>query len=254
MTIALGAGLAAYLCAATVAMTDTGFGGFAASLWLVLSQTDFGSAAWITLVAWVVAMAAAQLAYRQKGRQLARNSYGTAPEILYLLGLIIFAYARAATGHAADDGFLSPAVVLHTGHILAAGAWAGSVAVGVLFVSTWRTWSTNQQSALAHRLSSIATLAVPIVVLSGIANAFRTLGGSTHPWESPYVWILATKVTLVALGIVLGSWNRWSWMARLDSHQPSGAPGFATVLKIEACVLVVVLLFAGKLGTTMLPM
>lgn len=242
--VVLGLGLAAYLAAATMAMTDTDLSGFPGSLWLVLTQSDFGSMIWVALAAWIALMMAARLPQDRTGRL---------STILCLAGLIVFSYARAATGHAADHGFLSPAVAVHTIHILAACAWAGSVGVCVLSTRTWRDWPAQRRSALAHRLSTTATIAVPAVVASGLLNVARTVGHSAHPWGTAYLDLLITKVALVGVAVVLGSWNRWSWMARLDSGQEQGARGFVRVLLIEAVVLIAVLVLAAKLGTTMLP-
>ena len=251
--MALGVGLAAYLISSTVAMTDTSLEDFAGSLWLVLSQTDFGTTAWVMLAAWATTMIAAEAACVQT-RHMEEPKFGTtAATLLYLIGLLIFAYARAATGHVADRGLFSLAALVHTGHILAAGAWVGSIGISILFISGWHTWPTPQKSRLAHRLSSTATIAVPIVAASGLIDAFRTLGDSVHPWGSAYLWLLLAKISLVVVAIIMGTWNRWFWMVRLDNSRVAGAAGFGRVLTFEACVLVIVLMLAGRLGITMIP-
>jgi len=246
MVILLGVGLAAYLCAATVAMTDTRFADFPGSVWLVLTQSDFGAMIWVALVAWILLAAGTSLSGTPRAR-------GHLPELLCLAGLVAFGYARAATGHAADHGFLSLAVAVHTLHILAGTAWAGSVVLCAPWMRTWRTWTTQQRSTLAHRLSTAATLVVPVVAASGVINAVRVLGHSTHLWGATYVWILVAKVSLVTVAVALGSWNRWGWMKRMDSGQDGAARGFGCVLMVEAVVLVLVLVLAAKLGTTMVP-
>ncbi|TAM86480.1 MAG: hypothetical protein EPN41_09850 [Candidimonas sp.] len=242
----LGIGLAAYFSASTVAMTDTDAAGFPGAAWLVLTRSDYGAMVWVALAAWIILAAAVG---PRAARATPRSRYG----LLYIPGLIAFSYARAATGHAADDGFFSAAVLVHTIHILSAGAWAGSVGICALSIPTWHTWSTRQRGALAHRLSKMATIAVPTVVATGLVNAVRTLGPSAHPWDTTYTKILATKVALAVVAVALGSWDRWSWMKRLDKGEDAGARGFRSVLIVEAIVLVAVLILAARLGTTMLP-
>lgn len=248
IAVLLGVGLAAYLAAATVAMAEPSLADFPGALWLVLTKTDFGDMCWVALAAWVTLMVAtcASSTPRAEPHKFL--------DLLSLFGIVAFAYARAATGHAADHGFLSVAVLVHTLHILSACAWAGSVGICALSISAWRAWPPQARSGLAHRLSMIATIAVPAVVASGLINVVRTLGHSSHPGDSLYLEILIAKITLVAIAVVLGTWNRWSWMTRLDSGQDAGARGFGRVLLVEAVVLVVVLVLAAKLGTTMIPM
>ncbi|PUA20502.1 copper resistance D family protein [Glaciimonas sp. PCH181] len=235
----LGIGLLGYWCAGTIAITDTSLDDLPNSLWLVLTQSHFGTMIWLSLVAWLVLMLAT-FSVALPGR------HG-----LFVLGLIGFSLARAATGHAADQGFISIAVAVHTAHVLAATAWVGSVVVCVLITADWVRWELTQRSALAHRLSEVATLALVVVVCSGLFNVARTLGHASNIWASDYVWILLAKLFTVAIAAALGVRNRWHWLAELDRGQQTGASGFRRVLLAEMVLLLVVLAIATKLGITM---
>lgn len=237
--VLLGIGLAAYLCAGAVAMTEASIAELPAALWLVLTQSHFGAMVWVALIAWIMLMVSTA-----SFASPVRNA-------LFVTGLAGFALARAATGHAADDGFASLSVLIHTAHVLAATAWAGSVGICVLLTSDWSAWPLQQRSALAHRVSKIATLALLFVVGSGLFNVARTLGHTSNPWDSAYAWILLAKLCAVGIAAGLGARNRWHWLARLDRDQAAGANGFRLVLLVEAVVLLVVLALAAKLGTTM---
>lgn len=246
--VALGVGLAAYLGVSTQAMTDSGFADIIPSLWLVLNQTDFGGMIWLAAAAWLILAIAISL---PSGKHRAAPAWPTAT--LYLAGVLLFSVARAATGHTADKGFFSMAVLIHTIHILTAGAWVGAIAASLIFMPRWKLWTGPECSALAHRLSSMATVVVPLVALAGIGNAIRMLGHAQDPWGSEYLNLLIVKVLLVAVAIALGSWNRWFWMPHLDRGHKGGLAGFAWVLGVELVVLVAVVLIAAKLGTTMPP-
>lgn len=237
--VLLGIILAAYLCTGTVAMTESRITDLPAALWLVLTQSHFGAMIWVALTAWIVLVVANVSSARQ-----IRNS-------LFVVGLIGFGLARAATGHTADQGFVSFSVLIHTAHVLAATAWAGSVGIGVLLTSDWSNWPLQQRSALAHRLSEVATLALLLVVGSGLFNMARTLGHTSNPWGSAYAGILLAKLCAVAIATGLGARNRWYWLARLDRDQVVGAKRFRLVLLVETVVQLVVLALAAKLGTTM---
>lgn len=248
--VLLGLGLVVYLSVATVAMTDTGAADFTGYLWIVVTGTDFGAMVWVAACAWLILMLAAFLGHTA---WQAVESLPPHTQVLWASGLVLLAYARAATGHAADHGFFSVAVMVHTAHVLAACLWVGSALVFVRLLCFWKTWAPSEQCGLAHRLSSLATIVVPLVAATGVVNAFRTLGGAAHVWGSPYLWILLAKLALVVVAVILGSWNRWVWMVRLDAGRAGALRGFTNVLAAEAIVLCNVLLLAAKLGTTATP-
>lgn len=248
--VLLGVGLAAYLGTATVAMTDTNLAGFAAYVWVVLTETNFGVMVWAAVCAWLILMLAAFL-----GRTASQSAGSPMPKALWLWvsSVVLLAYARAATGHAADDGFAGLAVLVHTAHVLTGCLWVGTAVVSVRLLCLWKTWRLSEQSRLAHRLSALATIVVPLVAATGIVNGFRTLDGPAHVWGSLYLWILLAKLALVAVAVILGNWNRWTWMVRLDAGRAGGLRGFVNVLAVESIVLGTVLLLAAKLGTTATP-
>ncbi|MBV2180222.1 MAG: CopD family protein [Castellaniella sp.] len=249
-TVVLGLGLVAYLGVATVAMTDTGPADFVGYLWIVLTGTDFGVMVWVAACAWLMLMLTAFSGH------VTWQAVDCPPKwalVLWGSGGVVLAYARAATGHAADQGFFSLAVMAHTAHVLAACLWVGSAVVSVRLLSLWKSWTLSEQSRLAHRLSALATIVVPLVAATGVVDAFRTLGEAAHVWGSPYLWILLAKLALVAVVVILGSWNRWIWMVPLDAGRVDALRGFATVLAVEAIALCGVLLLAAKLGTMATP-
>lgn len=248
--VLLGVGLIAYLSVATVAMTDTGLADFADYLWIVLTRTDFGTMIWVAVCAWVVLMLAAFLGHASSQ---AIEILSPRTLALWASGVVLLAYARAATGHAADHGFFSFAVLADTVHVLGSCLWVGSAVVSVRLLCLWKAWAPSEQSRLAHRLSSLATIVVPLVAATGFVNAFRTLGGAVHIWGTPYLWILLAKLALVVVVVVLGSWNRWVWMVRMDAGLAGAFRGFVNVLAVEAIVISGVLLLAAKLGTTATP-
>ena len=235
----LGVSLLAYCCTGTIAMTDSSLSDLPASLWLVLTQSHFGKMLWLACAAWIL-LAIAVIATNIPARR----------ELL-ILGLIGFSFARAATGHAADQGFFSFWVLIHTAHILAATTWVGSVIVCALLSADWKHWSLSQRSALAHRLSEIATWALLLVIGSGLFNVARTMGHASDIWASDYAWILLAKLCAVLIASGLGLRNRWYWLTQLDRNKNAGAAGFRRVLIAELIVLLVVLVLAAKLGTTM---
>ncbi|GAB3627699.1 copper resistance D domain-containing protein [Pandoraea terrae] len=267
--------LLAYLAAGTVAMTggdEDGAGAFLADVWAVLTQSHFGAMQWLAATgvmliacgAWLWRQARKKLAltafsaddprdrHHQREHQAERLARG-----IFGAGVVALAVARAATGHAADAGFVSAAVLIHTFHVLAAATWTGTLLVAGCALPGWRRWPVGARAAYGERLSSIATLALLVVLCSGLFNAWRTIGGtpvaSSNPGAAPYLVWLGAKLVLVVFAISLGAWNRWRFLPRLAGDDHAAQRAFARIVAMEALVLVMVITFAAKLGTTMPP-
>lgn len=171
--------------------------------------------------------------------------------------IVLFVYFRASTGHVADAGMFSLAALVHTIHLLAAGAWVGSVLV---FLARHRKQRANGNwfdSQAAHHLSQVALWSMLVVLLTGAANAWRVLQlGATAvaPWQQPWGMILKTKLALVAIAVLLGATNRWSIMPALDLHQQRAQRQFMLLLLLEAVIFIGVISCAAVLGSTSPPM
>lgn len=280
---AFAAGLAvlawiAYVLASTEAMTGGDWEDSSAMLsdvWVVLTQTHFGRAQWVAGIGAALLCAGAWAWYearrrlravmpiaddprdRHHRREHLQERYG---RWVYAAGAVILALARASTGHAADASMPWLAIGVHTLHVAAAASWTGVVLVAGCVIPGWRHWPVGARAAYGERLSSVATLAMLVALVTGAFNAWRTLGENASLWFSDqnaaYLAWLVTKLVLVACAALLGAWNRWHFLPRLaldtgDTTLDTSA--FARVVAIEALVLVMVMSFAAKLGTTMPP-
>jgi putative copper resistance protein D len=161
------------------------------------------------------------------------------------LVLVVAAAAHAGTGHAGASGldWLLPAMAVH---LLATSLWAGSV-FGATLVLRGRPDAIDVVR-YARRLSTTATAALAAVAATGIAIAWHGLGGSIAPLApaSGSSWGLAldAKLALVAVAVALGGFNRFAAMPAL----PATWPRFARVLRVEAVVLLAVLVAAAWLA------
>ena len=200
----------------------------------IVVDTAFGRS-WA--VATFFVLACVVLAHVKRYRPMPVRALGVA--------VTVVAIAHANAGHAGANGvgWLLPTMAVHA---LATGLWAGAVFAAVLAV--WRDTPPDVDGPrLALRLSRLATAALAGVVVTGVASAWHGLGGSLAPLapESGSSWglLLDVKLALVACAVALGAFNRFVVMRAL----PSAGPRFARVLRVEAVVLLGVLVVAAWL-------
>jgi copper resistance protein D len=211
----------------------------------VLTQSHFG-AAWlsglVSLIVWTVLL----LGSRSFGR--------AAPTGLALFAAAIFAFTKAASTHAADAADFSLPEWVHWVHLFATAAWAGLVIASALFVLPMLcTDSPGEVLALfVTRLSRAALVAFIVVLMSGVYNADRGLGGSLVPLiRSGWGVILVTKLILVGAATALGGVNRLVYLPRIQRRAPSGvANSFLAILRVEAVTMLAVLTAAAVLAHT----
>jgi len=178
--------------------------------------------------------------------------------VIAVLACIVFALARAGGGHAGANGFGRATIVMAV-HLLATAAWAGLVFVAALVVlradAAGIDLAPADRAAWLRWLSTCATIALALVAATGIAAALSETGPTLAPLvSSPWGFVLDAKLALVALAIALGAHNRFVTLPPLLAALAGARPDaelqqrFARVLRIEAVVLLAVLLAAAALA------
>ena len=171
---------------------------------------------------------------------------------LFAVGAIVAAAGKASIGHAADAGAFSLAEGVQTVHLLATALWGG-----VVFAGAWSVLSALGTSLAraflirtAGKMSTMSVIAVSLVVLTGVYNAWRGLGGSAEALEaSAWGQALVVKAVLVATALLLGAMNRWSVLPRLQRTASTvDARTFTGVMRVEAVLIVAVFVAAAVLS------
>ena len=201
----------------------------------IVTDTSFGHA-WA--IATSLLAACALLAHVKRWRPMPLRWLG--------VGVTLVAVAHANNSHAGANG-LGWQLPTMTVHLLATGLWAGAVFAAVLAV--WRhAPHAVDGPRYARRLSRLATAALVAVAVTGVASAWHGLGGSFAPLASvdasTWGFMLDAKLVLVGVAVALGAFNRLAVMPSL----PAAWPRFARVLRIEAVVLLAVLVAAAWLA------
>ncbi len=179
----------------------------------VLQATRFGSIWWfrppLLLVLWLFWFWG--LNSSRRARRLG---------ILMFIGLAAVAFTRSETGHPADHGNFRFGVFVDWVHLLAAGLWIGALfcMTIVIFPVLRRRMSERRPDLAAdifQRLSVLAGWALALILATGIWTAWKQLGSWSALFETSYGHILLVKLSLVALLILIGAYNRFIRLPRI---------------------------------------
>jgi putative copper export protein len=156
-------------------------------------------------------------------------------ERLGLAACALLLGTSSLSGHAADSGSLSLAVLLDWLHLLAVSAWAGGLLYLALALRRWIV-STEQvvdSPALitsVGRFSMLAIVSVAVILATGSYQIWQRVGSLAALLHTEYGQTLLVKLVLVLLLLVLGAFNRYVICPRFSRQ--SGGP--SPVLPTEA--------------------
>ncbi|WP_181969691.1 copper resistance D family protein [Paraburkholderia sp. DHOC27] len=237
-----------YLWLQAAVMSGSTFSAAAPAISVVLTQSHFGAA-------WSVGCAGAVLGC------LGGTRDSRAAWWLAALGMLVYAAGKAAASHAADTGDFTVREAVHVVHLTATALWAGSVIVAAPLLWRWRRAAAMppmQCEAFCTRLSHLATLALVVVIGSGIYNAAQDTAHLSGPLlDAWYGRVLTVKLVFVALAVLLGGYNRMIHLPRLHATAIEGGDAyrdaqrrFDRLLSVEAIAMIAVLIAAAVLGHT----
>jgi putative copper export protein len=133
--------------------------------------------------------------------------------IYMLVGAVLIALTRSASGHGADAGDLTLPELMDWLHLLAASLWSGGmVAFTAVIFPTWFRYGEQHVKLIAdmaRRFSGLAGIALAVVLLTGLYNSWIEVRTLSALWITSYGNILSIKLLLVLVLIVLGASNRY---------------------------------------------
>ncbi len=153
----------------------------------------------------------------------------------------MLAVTPAAAGHASVAGGPLP-FVSDVAHVLAAGVWAGGLAFLVAALVLARTDRWRLAPRAIPRFSSLAVVALGILVVAGLANAYFEVREWRGLWETTYGLLLVAKLALVLPVIALGAYNNRFAVRRLreGSASPRDQRRFLHTAAAELALLLLV--------------
>lgn len=228
-----------------VASSMSGSGGFAANLALVpdiLTSTHQGKL-------WFLQMAAILALFVCSVRTLRAQKPGGLR--LPAICLFLMACAKAASGHAANEGDFTLEELSMLLHIVGTAVWAGTVIVSGLLVLPCLIQTSDLTGSwlYARRLSTTVTWALAAIVISGLYTSDRELSGVLSGlWRSGWGRILLGKLAFVAAALALGALTRFRCVQREPSGEAAGL--MLRLMRAEALAMITVLCLSGALANT----
>ena len=175
---------------------------------------------------------------------------------------VLIAFTVSATGHAGEDGPFGVLAISNTLHVTAGCLWGGMVlayAFGVApHMRGGRVPPAPVAESAAH-LSTLAGLALAVVLATGIYNAWMLVGSVQALWTTDYGRLLLLKLLFVAGMMSAGFYNRYFAVPAIQawSRPPHLAPAadaplgrFQKLLRADAAIFLVILVCAAALGNT----
>lgn len=216
-----------------------------ADLPLVLTQTHFGRIWSLHLVTLALlgggwAMAPAARASRTPSRTWAACMAG---------GLLVLAFTYSASSHASDNGDFTLAELNDWVHVVSTSIWGGGIFVFVLLVFPALKGQPELRAAAALRLSASSGAALPWVLITGIYNASRQLSGWDGLLATNYGRVLSVKLVLVGALMLVGAWNRFVLVPRVQRHAGEAHPSrmLFRVLALDAVFMLLAIVMAAIL-------
>jgi copper resistance protein D len=158
--------------------------------------------------------------------------------------------------HSAAEEQAVMATMTYALHLIVASVWFGGLPGVILVAGTTTTGSTEDRSRAGEMLSRFSALALPamiIIVVSGAIVANRMIDTNyAGLFATTYGWLLITKLTLLAVILLIASRAKSVWVPALRQSLETAAAGaekLRTWVRIEfvlALLLVIVATFLAN--------
>ena len=170
-----------------------------------LGWTPFAVATRVAFLGALAAAATSALAHR-------RGWNARAPLVTGLL-LGVAAAGMSAAGHVAAVGGPGFAA-LDFLHLIAVAAWLGGLPAAIVLAGRATSGRRSLLGDILRRHGSLALVAAPLVILTGIANSPLVLGRSRDLVGSEYGNLLLAKAILVSVALGIGAVNHLALRGR----------------------------------------
>ena len=160
---------------------------------------------------------------------------------VYRMSAVLIVICLLATfsisGHPGMRQFSALSIGTDIVHFLSVSAWMGGLLTIVLL---GRKWQSDSPRVISW-FSLSATISMPIMVATGVAQAWRMMEGLQNIFSTSYGVILSTKVLFVLVAIAAGTRARQLFKSKQVESRDLKQVKFAKTIITESAIGVVVL-------------
>ena len=153
-----------------------------------------------------------------------------------LAGIGLFA-TFSISGHPGMREFSALSIGTDIVHFLCVSAWMGGL---ITLVLLGRKWQSDSARVIAW-FSFTATISMPIMVATGVAQAWRMMEGFQNIFSTTYGVVLSIKVLLVIVSIAAGTRARQLFKSKKVEQKDLKEIRFSKTIITESMIGVVVL-------------
>lgn len=177
--------------------------------------------------------------------------------------MVAIGFTESMMGHPAGWGDFALPVWVNCFHILAACVWGG----GLLVLSTGilpeihgkEHFKAQLLVAVAFAFSRMALLAVAVVAVTAVYNAWTYIGSVAALVSTPYGWTALVKAVLFLILVGIGVVNRYVLLPFLKCHCDHNVPvvrvtqsAYRRAVRLKSivnleCLLIIIVFFASAL-------
>jgi len=207
----------------------------------VIEKSHFGSL-WAGRASALVIMVALWLVIRKRPLPLGG--------ICLIATSTAIAFYISAASHAGDDGLFTLDNLTNSIHIIAGCLWGGAVIAYLAIITSLRQQGDAMHHIIcssADRLSSLATIALALVISTGLLNAWHRLETIAELWQTDYGITLIIKLGFVAMMMAVGASNRFIIIPAMTG-KPAAGQRFQRILSLDALLFITIICIAAALG------
>ena len=141
------------------------------------------------------------------------------------------------SGHPGMREFSALSIGTDIVHYLCVSAWMGGLVTLVLLGRKWQ----SESSRVIAWFSFTATITMPLMVATGVAQAWRMMEGFQNIFSTTYGVVLSLKVLLVAVAIAAGTRARQLFKSQRVEQQDLKEIRFSKTIITESMIGIVVL-------------
>jgi len=153
-----------------------------------------------------------------------------------ILSVVLFA-TFSIPGHPGMRQFSSLSIGTDIVHFLSVAVWMGGL---VTIVLLGRKWQSESPKVIAW-FSFNATIAMPIMVATGVAQAWRMMEGFQNLFSTTYGTVLSIKVLVVVVAIAAGTKARQIFKDKKVDSEDLKKIKFSKTIVVESVIGLVVL-------------